>query len=720
MPFNQLTESQKNQIVEQYCAGNSSIEIGKRFGCSDRTVMRLIQARLSAADVAVIKARVRKKPAQEKPVTPAPTSFRLTRKRSSAASKPTGGGLTRSAVGTFANRLTESQKAQIVEEYRAGSNSIEIGKRFGCSDRTVMRLVRVRLSAAEVAVIKARVRKKRAQMASAASPRMEEHSQTAHKSTGGFLRSSVGTFANRFTKSQEDQIVEEYRAGNSSIVLGKRFGCSGRTVMRLVQDRLSAAEVEALKAKIRRKPSQARSAPSAPFPQATKHPQTAHKSPSTSTGSAIPLFTNRFTESQKDQIVEEYRAGSSSIVLGKRFGCSDRTIMRVVQARLSAAEVEALKVKIRRGLLQTKSGPLSNLSSPLAKRRQPSSRTFKRIGSAPSQLTEHQKVQIVEQYRAGDSSSIVAKRVGCSDKTVMRLLHARLSTTELEALKAQNRRKLAKRQSSAASKTTVTTSSAVGSPKGASANRLTESQKVQIVEHYCAGNSSIVVAKHFGCSDRTVMRLVQARLGPAELAVIKAKVRRNLAQAHHAPAAPLAAQNGHSRSIDEAGDEPIDNATGTNVFPWDDADDFAENEGRDNVAIEDDNTILPATSNQGANKNARKSVEVIRAKKLDVNQLSSPLYLVVERSVELQPQTLCSLQHLGPLDTDEQQRQGLVLFSNVRQAKRQCRRNQRIVKVADPKLLSKTAPHLLAKGISRLVVESSLYALPGSAAAVQS
>lgn len=108
-----------------------------------------------------------------------------------------------------------------------------------------------------------------------------------------------------------------------------------------------------------------------------------------------------------------------------------------------------------------------------------------------------------------------------------------------------------------------------------------------------------------------------------------------------------------------------------------------------------------------------------RAADLDVNKLPSPLYLLVERSVELQPQTLGSLHHLAPLDTDEQQRQGLILFSNARQARRQCRRNQRMIKLADPRLLGKTAPHLLAQGISRLVVEGTLYALPGSAAAAQ-
>ena len=246
---------------------------------------------------------------------------------------------------------------------------------------------------------------------------------------------------------------------------------------------------------------------------------------------------------------------------------------------------------------------------------------------------------------------------------------------------------------------------------GGATGQLTERQKAQVVEQYRAGNSSVVVGRRFGCSDRTVMRLVRSRLSAAELEALKERNRRRPA----APGAFAAVKRDQPLAVDE----PIGNPAGPNILPWEDAADFAENEGRDDVAIEDDDTTLPTTSRSSTSKAAKQGTEVTRAANLDVNQLPSPLYLVVERSVELQPQTLSGLHHLGPLDTDEQQRQGLILFSNVRQARRQCRRNQRIVKVADPGLLGKTAPHLLAQGISRLVIESNLYALPGSAAAAQ-
>ena len=482
--------------------------------------------------------------------------------------------------------------------------------------------------------------------------------------------------ASQFTESQKAQMVEQYRAGHSSVAVGKRFGCSDRTVMRFVRDLVGATEFEALKERNR---------------------SAAQRKPASN-------FTGQFTESQKARIVEQYRAGHSSVAVGKRFGCSDRTVMRLVRARLSSAELEALKEQNRKRP-QTHTTPATP---------DPSATQKKPTDGATGQLTERQKARIVEQYRAGHSSVAVGKRFGCSDRTVMRLVRARLSSAELEALKEQNR----KRPQAHATPATPDPSAMQKKPTGGATGQLTERQKARIVEQYRAGHSSVAVGKRFGCSDRTVMRLVRARLNYAELEALKEQNRKR-PQARTTPATPESALVRDRPSL-AAEEEPMDNVTGPQHLPWDDADDFAENGGKENDgAVEDDDTALPATSRRGVGKGAGRNTEAARAVSLDVNQLPSPLYLLVERSVELQPQTLGSLHHLGPLDTDERQRQGLVLFSNVRQARRQCRRNQRIVKVADPRLLGKTAPHLLAQGISRLVIEGALYALPGSAAAAR-
>lgn len=87
-------------------------------------------------------------------------------------------------------------------------------------------------------------------------------------------------------------------------------------------------------------------------------------------------------------------------------------------------------------------------------------------------------------------------------------------------------------------------------------------------------------------------------------------------------------------------------------------------------------------------------------------------YLLVDKTVELQAQPLSEIPELGSLAPEEQQRQALVVYTNPRQAKRLCGRSQRVIKLPDTQVLARTAPYLLAQGISRIVIEGSLYALP--------
>ncbi len=94
--------------------------------------------------------------------------------------------------------------------------------------------------------------------------------------------------------------------------------------------------------------------------------------------------------------------------------------------------------------------------------------------------------------------------------------------------------------------------------------------------------------------------------------------------------------------------------------------------------------------------------------------LPSSAFLLVDKTVELQARPLRELPELGRLAADELDRQALVVFINPRQAKRQCGRTQRVIPLPDPSLLERTAPYLMAQGITRLVIEGALYSLPGA------
>ena len=177
----------------------------------------------------------------------------------------------------------------------------------------------------------------------------------------------------------------------------------------------------------------------------------------------------------------------------------------------------------------------------------------------------------------------------------------------------------------------------------------------------------------------------------------------------------------------DTGDTEEDDGPG--VLAIDDADDFgdaAEDDDGDDLLGDD---LLGDDDGEGDDSNDDNAAEhfqtipviqtvddhaVPEAIPLTEAQLPGNAYMLVDKLVELQARPLSEFPELGRLPEQELSRQALMLFLNPRQAKRQCGRSQRVIKLPDPRLLERTAPYLLAQGISRVVIEGTLYALPGS------
>lgn len=272
------------------------------------------------------------------------------------------------------------------------------------------------------------------------------------------------------------------------------------------------------------------------------------------------------------------------------------------------------------------------------------------------------------------------------------------------------------------------------------ASRLSESQKQELVERYRQGESTAELAAHYGCSPNTVSRTVKAALEPAEYERLKQQQRLRPGQGEPmaVPAADAAVDPQPVQGLAEAGEELPEildfglsltsaqpsadgeeqQATGAlaesedGMLPIDDADDFGNDDDdeadSDSDFGVDDGTfipipVLPLVVSQ----------DPVKVHPLEASELPESLYMLVDKTVELQPRPLREFTELGLIPADEEARQALQLFANPRQAKRHCGRTQRVIKMPDPAVLLRQASYLQIKGISRLVVEGTLYALPG-------
>jgi hypothetical protein len=135
------------------------------------------------------------------------------------------------------------------------------------------------------------------------------------------------------------------------------------------------------------------------------------------------------------------------------------------------------------------------------------------------------------------------------------------------------------------------------------------------------------------------------------------------------------------------------------ILAIDDADDFGDDglddsDGDDEI---DDADVDPVVAGD--------PVVVLEAQPLIPGALPASVYMLVDKTVELQPKPLAEFTELGSLPEEEQALQALMLYTNPRQAKRQCGRTQRVIKVPDAGVLERRSSYLVAQGITRLVVE---------------
>jgi hypothetical protein len=244
------------------------------------------------------------------------------------------------------------------------------------------------------------------------------------------------------------------------------------------------------------------------------------------------------------------------------------------------------------------------------------------------------------------------------------------------------------------------------------ATRLSDSQKSELVARFRAGAASQELAVAFGCSPNTVSRVVKAALDPADYERLKQMrgARKGVAPAN-APAEALAEMAAADLIVTAA---VLDDEAGAEVVPdneYEDieADEYEELEDDLLEEEEGDDDFLPIPVALAFEDHApREPLPLATA------PLPASLYMLVDKTVELQARPLCDFPELGRLPQEEQQRQALLVFANPRQAKRQCGRSQRVIKLPDARVLERTASYLLAQGISRVVIEGALYSLPGS------
>lgn len=272
------------------------------------------------------------------------------------------------------------------------------------------------------------------------------------------------------------------------------------------------------------------------------------------------------------------------------------------------------------------------------------------------------------------------------------------------------------------------------------ASRLSDSQKSELVERYRAGDATASLAKAYGCSPNTVTRTVKTLLSEKDYVAVKASRAQRGAISKTLSAVgettvndPSESSSSTLNSLDEVKleegkvDELALDDEAAGVLALDDADDFGhdpEEDSSEDDHLEADMGDLPESEvfrelvPLVADSVAFNDRPTVQCEPLLPGLLPSSVYMLVDKTVELDARPLKEFSELGLLADDDQDRRALCLFANPRSAKRQCGRSQRVIKVPDTSVFELTTSYLLARGITRLVLEGSLIALDSQAPSI--
>ena len=97
--------------------------------------------------------------------------------------------------------------------------------------------------------------------------------------------------------------------------------------------------------------------------------------------------------------------------------------------------------------------------------------------------------------------------------------------------------------------------------------------------------------------------------------------------------------------------------------------------------------------------------------KLSEIEFPKIVYMIVDKNIELETKFLKDYPDWQFLSYDELNRKTIEIYEDLKNAKKFCNKEQKVIKVPNTEVFKLTAPILLARGISRIVSSDKLIAL---------
>ena len=217
------------------------------------------------------------------------------------------------------------------------------------------------------------------------------------------------------------------------------------------------------------------------------------------------------------------------------------------------------------------------------------------------------------------------------------------------------------------------------------AKRLTDSQKDGITKKFIKGISLNQLSKEFGCAKLTISRNLRRKLGEDQY--------KNLSE-----------RNNSSKNETLESENLINKVT--------DIDDLPQNKIKESYEVNDflsDSSfreIVPL--DYEISNESRKEVSSI-----PIDEVAFPeiVFMIVDNKIELVIKLLKDYPEWQFLPEEDLNLKTIEIYSNLKDAKRDCKKDQKVIKVPNTNVFKIASKIIISRGISRIISDKKLIAL---------
>ena len=224
--------------------------------------------------------------------------------------------------------------------------------------------------------------------------------------------------------------------------------------------------------------------------------------------------------------------------------------------------------------------------------------------------------------------------------------------------------------------------------------RLTEKQKKDIVDGFKSGQAIDILSQKYSCTKNTIIRNLKKNIGELLFAEIlkKSKSSNRKLRINKNETKDLLTPN-----IDNAEFKKNSNDTQTRN----------EKINESNFApIESFYEIAPI--NYEIDNFSRKELSSVPISEVDLPKV---VYMIVDKKIELEIKLLKDFPEWEFLPHDDLDRKTIEIFFDLNIARRNCNKEQKVIKVPNTDVFRIAAPILIARGITRIVCAENLISL---------